>query len=88
MDEYKEKIGNAGLARGIFNDASSQSSLIGAPQDAVDRMMEQLADENGVTLRENLESATAVKTAPSRAEITEEEEAASNDRLKALRNAA
>lgn len=87
MDEYKEKIGNMDMARGIFNDASSQSTLTGARQEDVDRLMGQLADEAGVELRQTLD-ATPVAKEPVKGAVSEEAEAASAERLKALRNAA
>lgn len=89
MDEYKEKIGNMDMARGIFNDASSQSTLTGARQEDADRLMGQLADEAGVELRQTLEAPTT--SAPkelNKGEVSEEREAVMAERLKALRNAA
>lgn len=89
MDEYKDKIGNMDMARGIFNEASSTSTLTGARQEDVDRLMGQLADEAGVELRQTLEAPT--NSAPkelTKGEVSEEREASMAERLKALRNAA
>lgn len=91
MDEYKDKLGNMDIARGIFNDASASSVQVGRRQEDVDRIMGQLSDEAGVNLRENLESAGPVATGTSsaaRLELTEEQEQEAAERLKALRNAA
>lgn len=88
MDEYKEKIGNVGLATGIFNDASANTTAVNSNQEAVDRMMEQLADSQGVDLRKNLDEATPVTAAPVKGVLTDEQEAEASERFKALRNAA
>ncbi|KAI9743820.1 MAG: Vacuolar-sorting protein SNF7 [Claussenomyces sp. TS43310] len=91
MDEYKDKLGNMDIARGIFNDASSSSVQVGRRQEDVDRIMGQLSDEAGVNLRQNLESAGpvgATTAAKSQNILTEEQEAEAAERLKALRNAA
>jgi hypothetical protein len=88
MDEYKEKVANVSVARGIFNDASASATMVGTPQEAVDRMMEQLADSQGISLQQNLEEATPVTTAPAKGVLTEEQENEASERFKALRNAA
>lgn len=87
MDEYKDKIGNMDMARGIFNEGSSQSTLTGARQEDVERLMGQLADDAGVELRATLDVATPSQE-PVKGVVSDEQEAAISERLKALRNAA
>jgi len=84
MDKFEKQFEDLDVAAGYYENATSQATAVGTPQEDVDRLMSQVADEAGVELHQNLEAATPaakVKVGP-----TEEEEDGLGDRLRALRN--
>jgi charged multivesicular body protein 1 len=83
MDKFETQFEDLDVAAGYYENATSSATAVGTPQEDVDRLMSQVADEAGVELNQELASATpatAVKTNP-----TEQAEDALGDRLRALR---
>jgi charged multivesicular body protein 1 len=84
MDKFEKQFEDLDVAAGYYENATSSATAVGTPQEDVDRLMSQVADEAGVELNQNLEAATpakAVKAGP-----TEEEENGLGERLRALRS--
>lgn len=75
------------MSNGIYQDAISQSTSTQVSEDAVHELLGKLADDAGVQLSQQLNSATPAKEepAPATAEPTAEEEDALQQRLRALR---
>lgn len=83
MDKFETQFEDLDVATGYYETATSSATAVGTPQDDVDRLIGQVADEAGVELQ-------AEMTAPDRAapqKVTEEErEEGLGERLRALRN--
>src|ERR1700759_1948577 len=82
MDKFEKQFEDLDVAAGYYENATSSATAVGTPQEDVDRLMSQVADEAGVELHQNLEAAEPAKTKP-----TEVEEDGLGDRLRALRTA-
>ena len=83
MDKFETQFEDLDVAAGYYENATSSATAVGTPQEDVDKLMSQVADEAGVELNQELEGATPatqVKTNP-----TEQAEDALGDRLRALR---
>lgn len=83
MDKFETQFEDLDVATGYYENATSQATAVGTPQEDVDRLMSQVADEAGVELHQNLEAATPAKT---KIGPTEEQEEGLSDRLRALRS--
>jgi charged multivesicular body protein 1 len=83
MDKFEKQFEDLDVAAGYYENATSSATAVGTPQEDVDRLMSQVADEAGVELNQNLEEATPAKT---KVGPTEEEENGLGDRLRALRS--
>lgn len=85
MDKFETQFEDLDVATGYYENATSQATAVGTPQEDVDRLMSQVADEAGVELHQEMEAAktpaTKTKVGP-----TEEEEEGLGERLRALRN--
>lgn len=73
------------MSNGIYQDAISQSTSAQVSEDAVHELLGKLADDAGVQLNAELNSATPVKEELVASEPTAEEEDALQQRLRALR---
>lgn len=75
------------MSNGIYQDAISQSTSTQVSDDAVHELLGKLADDAGVQLSQQLNSATPAKAEPTSVttEPTAEEEDALQQRLRALR---
>ncbi|KZF22682.1 hypothetical protein L228DRAFT_220304 [Xylona heveae TC161] len=83
MDRFESQFEDLDVATAYYENATSAATATTTPQDDVDRLMAQAADEAGVELHQELDAATpaATKIGP-----TEEEEDNLGERLRALRN--
>ncbi|KAH0543688.1 Vacuolar-sorting protein SNF7 [Glutinoglossum americanum] len=83
MDRFETQFEDLDVATGYYENATSSATAVGTPQEDVDRLMNQVADENGFELHQDLEAAT-----PSKAKVgpTEQEEDGLGERLRALRS--
>jgi charged multivesicular body protein 1 len=87
MTDLSSKYEDIDVMSSVMETATSQATAKTIPQDVVDRLKRQVADEAGLELRQDLESAEAVKTPPVKTGPTEEEEAKVSDQLRAMRAA-
>ena len=83
MDKFETQFEDLDVATGYYENATSSATATATPQDDVDRLMNQVADEAGVELQQEMKSAEApaAKVGP-----TEVEEDGLGERLRALRN--
>jgi len=84
MDKFEKQFEDLDVAAGYYENATSSATAVGTPQEDVDRLMSQVADEAGVELHQDLEAAEPAKT---KIGPTEVEEDGLGDRLRALRTA-
>jgi charged multivesicular body protein 1 len=83
MENFETMFDDLDVAIGVQENATSSATAVDMPQEDVDRLMSQAADNAGITLQEDLEAATPAKT---KVGPTEQEEEGLNERLRALRN--
>ena len=84
MDKFETQFEDLDVATGYYENATSSATAVGTPQDDVDKLMNQVADEAGVELQAEMRDAQApvkVQQGP-----TEVEEEGLGERLRALRN--
>jgi charged multivesicular body protein 1 len=84
MDKFERQFEDLDVAAGYYENATSSATAVGTPQEDVDKLMSQVADEAGVELTQNLEDATPAKIV--KAGPTTEEEEGLGERLRALRS--
>ena len=84
MDRFETQFEDLDVATGYYENATSQATAVGTPQDDVDRLMNQVADEAGVEIRQEMDQQAApvpkAKTGP-----TDVEEDGLGERLRKLR---
>lgn len=85
MDKFETQFEDLDVAAGYYENATSSATAVGTPQEDVDKLMSQVADEAGVELNQNLEGAGATPVAKVKVGPTEQEEDGLGDRLRALR---
>ena len=83
MDRFETQFEDLDVATGYYENATSSATAVGTPQDDVDRLMNQVADEAGVELQSEMRNAEAPVTAMPAKEV---EEDGLGERLRALRN--
>ncbi|KAK7533866.1 Snf7 family [Phyllosticta citribraziliensis] len=83
MDKFETQFEDLDVATAYYENATSSATAVGTPQEDVDRLMAQAADNAGVEITQELNSATPAKT---KVGPTEEMEDGLNERLRALRN--
>lgn len=86
MDRFETQFEDLDVATGYYENATSSATAVGTPQEDVDRLMSQVADEAGVELNQEMASATPAQAAPQRTGPTEVEEDGLGERLRALRS--
>jgi charged multivesicular body protein 1 len=84
MDKFETQFEDLDVATGYYENATSSATAVGTPQDAVDSLMNQVADEAGVELQTEMNAAEAPKKVA--VGPTEVEEDGLGERLRALRN--
>jgi len=80
MDKFESQFEDLDVAAGYYENATSSATVVGTPQEDVDRLMSQVADEAGLEMKAEMPEAAKVKIGP-----TEVEEDGLNERLRALR---
>jgi charged multivesicular body protein 1 len=86
MDRFETQFEDLDVATGYYENATTSATAVGTPQEDVDRLMNQVADEAGVELHQEMEGAKAVSAAPIKSGPTEVEEDGLGERLRALRS--
>lgn len=85
MDKFETQFEDLDVATGYYETATSSATAVGTPQDDVDRLMHQVADEAGLELQ--AEMTAPEQAAPASKNMSEEErEEGLGERLRALRN--
>lgn len=84
MDRFETQFEDLDVATGYYENATSSATATATPQDDVDRLMNQVADEAGVELSHEMAGATPQQNIQQPAE--EEREDKLGERLRALRS--
>ncbi|OLN94091.1 Vacuolar protein-sorting-associated protein 46 [Colletotrichum chlorophyti] len=85
LEQFKQQNEEYAVNNGIYQDAISQTTSAQVSEDAVHELLGKLADDAGVQLNAELNSATPAKEELVSNEPTAEEEDALQQRLRALR---
>lgn len=83
MDRFETQFEDLDVATGYYENATSSATATGTPQEDVDRLMSQVADEAGVELSQEMQGATPAKNIQAPAEEERADEL--GERLRALR---
>ncbi|TVY40133.1 Vacuolar protein-sorting-associated protein [Lachnellula subtilissima] len=86
MDRFETQFEDLDVATGYYENATTSATAVGTPQEDVDRLMNQVADEAGVEISQEMEGAKPVAAAPVKNGPTEVEEDGLGERLRALRS--
>ncbi|CAG8959825.1 hypothetical protein HYFRA_00001733 [Hymenoscyphus fraxineus] len=86
MDRFETQFEDLDVATGYYENATTSATAVGTPQEDVDRLMNQVADEAGVELHQEMEGAKPVASTPVKSGPTEVEEDGLGERLRALRS--
>lgn len=84
MDRFETQFEDLDVATGYYENATSSATAVATPQDDVDKLMGQVADEAGVELSQEMNSATPAKNIAAQ-QPEEEREDKLGERLRALR---
>ncbi|KAF2167036.1 hypothetical protein M409DRAFT_66132 [Zasmidium cellare ATCC 36951] len=84
MDRFETQFEDLDVATGYYENATSSATATATPQEDVDKLMGQVADEAGVELSQEMNSATPSQQIQQPAE--EEREDKLGERLRALRS--
>ena len=88
LEQFKQQNEEYAMSNGIYQDAIAESTSAQVSDNAVHELLGKLADDAGVELNAELNSAKPVPAEPAQAETTEptaEEEDKLQQRLRALR---
>jgi len=86
MDKFETQFEDLDVATGYYETATTSATAVSAPQEDVDRLMNQVADEAGVELNQEMESPAKTVATPIKSGPTEVEEDGLGERLRALRS--
>ncbi|ODV92553.1 hypothetical protein CANCADRAFT_88761 [Tortispora caseinolytica NRRL Y-17796] len=81
MDKFETQFEDLDVSTSYYEGATGQAAAISVPQDEVDLLMQSVADEAGLEMKQNMQSAPSSKVEP-----TEVEEDNLGERLRALRS--
>ena len=84
MDKFETQFEDLDVATAYYENATTSATAVGTPQDAVDSLMNQVADEAGVELQSEMNANEAPRKV--NAGPVEVEEDGLGDRLRALRS--
>jgi charged multivesicular body protein 1 len=83
MDKFETQFEDLDATASYYENVSSSANALSTPQDEVDLLMQKVADEAGLELKQNLEANTPETT---KLDATEQVEDRLNERLRALRS--
>jgi charged multivesicular body protein 1 len=89
METFEKQFEELDVRAGVMDSAMSSATTLSTPQDQVDLLIKQVADENGLELMDqvaNAPSANASAIGASTTGRTKKEDDELNNRLSALRN--
>ena len=81
MDEFETQFEDLDVATGYYENATSSATAVGTPQEDVDRLMNQVADEAGVEMGQQMDTAAPAAKLQG---TTEQKEDELNERLRKL----
>ncbi|KAL9096576.1 MAG: hypothetical protein Q9165_001063 [Trypethelium subeluteriae] len=82
MDRFETQFEDLDVATGYYENATSSATAVGTPQEDVDRLMSQVADEAGIEMSQEMDA----QKVPSAANLEEVKEDGLGERLRALRS--
>lgn len=82
MDKFESQFEDLDATASYYEGATSNANAVSTPQDEVDQLMHQVADEAGLELRQNLD----MKAPETKLSSQEQVEDSLNERLRALRS--
>lgn len=88
MDRFETQFEDLDVATGYYENATSSATAVATPQEDVDKLMSQVADEAGVELSQEMAASAAPAKdlrAPANT-VDEEREDKLGERLRALRS--
>jgi charged multivesicular body protein 1 len=68
MDKFETQFEDLDVATGYYENATSSATAMGTPQEDVDRLMGQVADEAGLEVQQEMPSAAKTKIGPTEVE--------------------
>lgn len=83
MDKFESQFEDLDVATGYYETATSSATAVGTPQDDVDRLMHQVADEAGLELQAEMKAPE--QAIPTNAVSEDAREEGLGERLRALR---
>lgn len=86
MDKFETQFEDLDVATGYYENATSSATAVGTPQEDVDRLIGQVADEAGVELQAEMKAPESGLKGKAAANGEEEREEELGERLRALRN--
>jgi len=85
LEQFRQQNEEYAMSNGIYQDAITQSTSAQVSEDAVHELLGKLADDAGLELKEELNTANPSTAEPAASEPTPEEEDKLQQRLRALR---
>lgn len=86
MDKFEKQFEDMDASTNYYENATSNVDALSTPQDQVDELMNQVADEAGLELRQGLGDSNLAVKSPTPTPVSEEKEDILAERLRALRN--
>lgn len=88
MDKFESQFSDLDVQTSYMEDAMGSTTAVSTPQDQVDGLMRQMAEEANIELQQDLANKEVPDLAPpERAPVVGEEDSTLADRLRALRPA-
>ncbi|KAK6461549.1 vacuolar protein sorting protein 46 [Scheffersomyces coipomensis] len=86
MDKFENQFEDLDSATNYYESATNNVNALTTPQDQVDELLSQVADEAGIEMKQGLNETQVEISAPQVSNMTEEKEDKLAERLRALRN--
>lgn len=86
MDKFEKQFEDMDASTNYYENATSNVDALSTPQDQVDELMNQVADEAGLELRQGMADSNVAVLSPAPTPASEEKEDILAQRLRALRN--
>lgn len=86
MDKFEKQFEDMDASTNYYESATSNVDALSTPQDQVDELMNQVADEAGLELRQGMADSNVAVLSPAPTPVSEEKEDILAQRLRALRN--
>lgn len=86
MDKFENQFEDLDASTNYYESATNNVNALTTPQEEVDELMSQIADEAGIEMKQGLNETKVDIQTPPVANVTEEKEDKLAERLRALRN--